>query len=165
MIFKAGPDRRRYNSPVHEDVAAVFVGNEGAPGKYDVHVYPTRSDSLTKVPGRMHIIHSRDCYTSPVTNMTTDDLHDINPAGFPLHELRLKVNCTVVLLKRLPNYSNIIIGPRLNVKDINEAQDCVTCTHNGEDILIYRENFVSRNLTNNFIRYQFPVKLEPYLEH
>ena len=40
MQFKAGPDSRRYYAPTHDDVAAVFVGNDGSPGKQDICVYP-----------------------------------------------------------------------------------------------------------------------------
>ena len=31
MIMREGPDRRRYNAPLHEEVAAIFTGNDGAP--------------------------------------------------------------------------------------------------------------------------------------
>ena len=31
ICMKAGADQRRYNAPSHEEVAAVFVGEDGAP--------------------------------------------------------------------------------------------------------------------------------------
>ena len=31
MYFKAGKDQRRYNKPTHDEVTAVFVGENGAP--------------------------------------------------------------------------------------------------------------------------------------
>ena len=34
MQFKRGPDRRRYNQPTHDEVAAVFVGEDGTPSAY-----------------------------------------------------------------------------------------------------------------------------------
>ena len=41
MIFKRGSDQRRYNEPRHDEVAAIFVGDEGAPPlKRDIIVYP-----------------------------------------------------------------------------------------------------------------------------
>ena len=41
MIFKRGNDQRRYNKPHHDEVAAVFVGDEGAPPcQRDITVYP-----------------------------------------------------------------------------------------------------------------------------
>lgn len=42
MFFKRGPDCRRYNEPTHNEVAAVFVGEDGAPpANRDIVVYPT----------------------------------------------------------------------------------------------------------------------------
>lgn len=41
LHFKRGPDRRRYNEPSHDEVAAVFVGEDGAPpAERDIIVYP-----------------------------------------------------------------------------------------------------------------------------
>ena len=46
MIFKRGSNQRRYNEP-HDEVAAVFVGNEGAPPmERDIIIYP--KDTLCK---------------------------------------------------------------------------------------------------------------------
>ena len=41
MVMREGEDRRRYNAPLHEEVAAIFVGNDGAPPHArDIIVYP-----------------------------------------------------------------------------------------------------------------------------
>ena len=41
MIFKRGKNQRRYNEPRHDEVAAVFVGEEGAPPmERDIIIYP-----------------------------------------------------------------------------------------------------------------------------
>ncbi len=41
MVIKKGKDRRRYNEPSHDEVAAVFVGNDGAPpANRDFVIYP-----------------------------------------------------------------------------------------------------------------------------
>ena len=41
MIFQQGPDQRRYNAPAVDEVAAVFVGKDGAPpGNHDIVIYP-----------------------------------------------------------------------------------------------------------------------------
>ena len=41
MIIKRGHDQRRYNAPRHDEVAAVFVGDDGAPPfERDITVYP-----------------------------------------------------------------------------------------------------------------------------
>jgi hypothetical protein len=41
MVFKTGRDHRRYNEPLHDEVAAIFIADEGAPpGNHDIVVYP-----------------------------------------------------------------------------------------------------------------------------
>ena len=41
MVFREGRDERRYNVPLHDEVAAVFVGEDGAPpGNHDIVAYP-----------------------------------------------------------------------------------------------------------------------------
>ena len=41
LHFKRGPDQRRYNEPTHDEVAAVFIGEDGAPPvNRDVVIYP-----------------------------------------------------------------------------------------------------------------------------
>ena len=41
LFFKRGPDCRRYNEPTHNEVAAVFLGEDGAPpAERDIVVYP-----------------------------------------------------------------------------------------------------------------------------
>ena len=41
MQFRIGRDRRRYNMPHHDEVAVLFVGEDGAPLlAHDITVYP-----------------------------------------------------------------------------------------------------------------------------
>lgn len=41
LHFKRGPDCRRYNEPSHDEVAAIFIGEDGAPPENrDIIVYP-----------------------------------------------------------------------------------------------------------------------------
>ena len=50
MVMREGDDRRRYNAPLHEEVAAIFVGNDGAPpAARDIIVYP-RNRPLRHIP-------------------------------------------------------------------------------------------------------------------
>ena len=41
IFIKAGPNRRRYNAPSHEEVAVVFISEDGAPPiQKDMVIYP-----------------------------------------------------------------------------------------------------------------------------
>ena len=41
LFFKCGSDCRRYNEPTHDEVAAVFVGDDGAPpANHGIVMYP-----------------------------------------------------------------------------------------------------------------------------
>ena len=41
LYFKRGPDQRRYNEPTHDEVATVFIWEDGAPlANRDVVIYP-----------------------------------------------------------------------------------------------------------------------------
>ena len=49
LYLRTGPDRRRYNAPLHDEVAALFTGVDGAPSiPTDVIVYPY-NDYLRKI--------------------------------------------------------------------------------------------------------------------
>ena len=59
LFFKRGPDCRRYNEPTHNEIAAVFVGEDGAPpAERDIVVYPRDSP-----PQRMPYI---SCHVDPM---------------------------------------------------------------------------------------------------
>ena len=43
MFFRRGSDQRRYNEPLHDEIAVVFVGEDGAPPGFkdrDIVVHP-----------------------------------------------------------------------------------------------------------------------------
>ena len=164
MIFSAGPDRRRYNAPTHNDVAAVFVGDDGVPGKQEFCVYPKASDTLHKIEGRLYCVRSTDSLAGPVENVTFNDMHALDLPAFPVHDLRLKVNCRVRLLKELAGYPNIPIGSRLTVTEVRHVQGYINCDFNGLPVTVRRMNFISPQFNSTFIRHQFPLKLETHLE-
>ena len=164
MIFSAGPDRRRYNAPTHNDVAAVFVGEDGVPGKQEFCVYPKASDTLHKIDGPLYCVRSTDSLTEPVENVTFNDMHSLDLPAFPVHDLRLKVNCRVRLLKELADYPNIPVGSRLTVTEVRHVHGYITCDFNGQPVTVRRMDFTSPQYNSTFIRHQFPLKLETHLE-
>ena len=160
MVFSSGPDRRRYNAPTNDDVAVVF--DDSVPGRQELCVYPKASDALCKIEGRRYMLHSRDCFKEPVRNMTTADLHALTPEGFPVHDLCLKVGCTVRLLKRLNMYPDMNVGDRLTVEEVGDYT--IKCKFNNQSVTIGRLNFTSLHHDNEFIRNQFPLKLDRRLD-
>lgn len=155
MVFKAGPDRRRYNPPTTDDVAAVYVGDSnGAPGNQDFCVYPRAGDTLQDVPGTLLHLLSADSLSEPIRGINLTELNSVNPPGFPIHRLNVKESvvlpngtkksCYVRLLKAIDRYPDLIIGTRLKVVRINEAvgNNNIVCVYNDQEITIHRENFI-----------------------
>jgi hypothetical protein len=63
MVIKRGTDKRRYNEPVHDEVAAVFVGPDGAPPEeQDIVVYPRNKPPQTI----SHMSSNTDPMTYPI---------------------------------------------------------------------------------------------------
>ena len=59
MEMVSGPDRRRYNAPLHDEVAAIFVGDNGEPPERDVIVHQRG--------GGLHIIKDISPNCDPMT--------------------------------------------------------------------------------------------------
>ena len=163
--FLPGPDSRRYNAPTHNDVAAVFECVDGSvPSNQEFCVYPKSSDTLHKISGRRYSIKSTDYVTDTAANISLNELHNIDPAGFPLHDLHLKESCNVRLVKQIARYPDIAVGSRLTVSAIRHIQGHITCKYNDQDVVLHRESFSEPYLDGMFIRQQFPIKLETHLE-
>ena len=87
MIFHPGRDKRRYNAALHDEVAAVFVGEDGAPpGSRDIVVYP-RDAPLRQ-------IHSSSSHIDPMTYPL------FFPLGDPGWELNLHHNSEFATAQR-----------------------------------------------------------------
>ena len=81
MVMKRGPDQWRFNEPSHDEVAAVFVGSDGAPPiDRDITVYP-----------RDHPMQKLSFMSSNCDPMTYPLLrpHDIPPAAVRTRRLRV----------------------------------------------------------------------------
>ena len=167
MIFKEGPDRRRYNAPVYEDdVAAVFVGDsDGMPGRRDIAIYPTSVDALSRIPGQLHTLHSQCTFLSDHTNLSMDYLHNIELPSMPPHLLKLKVGCEVRTLKPLRAYPQIAVGSRLKIVSINALHNDITAKYNNQNISLSKINFTSTYNGIQFSRFQYPIKLQSHIQN
>ncbi|XP_066910716.1 uncharacterized protein [Clytia hemisphaerica] len=81
MVMREGHDQRRGNVPLHEEVAAIFTGEDGAPpaGK-NIVVYP-RNHHLQSIPSTSSVV---DPYIYPLLFPRGDLGWDMNmPHGLP----------------------------------------------------------------------------------
>ena len=166
MILKEGPDIRRYNTPSYEDdVAAVFVGDsDDMPRRREICVYPTSSDALSKLPGPIYAFQSQNTFfLSQNANLSSDYLHNIDLPHLPLYDLKLKVGCSIRLLAPLTAYPQISVGSRLKITNINQISDTIIAKYDSEYVNICRMDFNSEHNGIQFLRYQFPIKLETHL--
>ncbi|OCL07399.1 hypothetical protein AOQ84DRAFT_276993, partial [Glonium stellatum] len=92
-------------------------------------------------------------------------LHRLKPPGLPLHRLRIKVGCTVILLASLK--SNIQISEKSHLRILRIAKERLECVVldgqlEGTKSILTRVPFSARYRNEDqysFIRSQFPVRV------
>ncbi|XP_021722674.1 uncharacterized protein LOC110690153 [Chenopodium quinoa] len=95
----------------------------------------------------------------------TEFINKLCPGGMSPHELILKENCPVILLRNLLPSSGLCNGTRLICKKFfpNVIQGIIAVRHyKGEEVFIHRVNLRPSNSVNypfQFERKQFPIKL------
>jgi hypothetical protein len=98
-------------------------------------------------------------------NYPQDFLNSITPNGLPLHELKIKINCPLILLRNLDPRSGLCNGTHLVVKAVDKHildAEIVNGTHAGDRVFIPRIMLSSSkdlSLPFKFKRKQFPVCL------
>ncbi|XP_043463735.1 uncharacterized protein LOC122499439 [Leptopilina heterotoma] len=90
-------------------------------------------------------------------------LNTLNPPNFPPYELRLRVNCIVMLVRNLSINEGLCNGTRLQVLELaNNLLRCKILTGDkaGDVVFIHRIDLYCENLYPfTFKRRQFPIKL------
>lgn len=86
------------------------------------------------------------------------------PSGYPLHLLKLKINCIVIILKNIDQENGLINGTKGKVFLLNKyfiGIRIIGSKYNNEKRFIHKMNFNNSEpqATMNFTRYQLPVKL------
>ena len=127
-------------------------------------MYPKASDSLQKIDGRLYTFKSTDYLAFPVINVGLNELHELAPENFPVHNMVLKITCQVRLLRPIEQHPEIPVGARLIVDGINTEQGYIVCKYKNMAVTLNRINFNGIHLNSTFIRHQFPIKLESNLE-
>ncbi|XP_021839921.1 uncharacterized protein [Spinacia oleracea] len=125
---------------------------------------------LSMIPGEERVYTSAD-RVSPLTNRTsieedlypTEFLNTLQFPGIPNHEMRLKVDCPIILLRNINQVEGLCNGTRLIITRLEaiviEAQ-VVTGKNVGRRVSIPRVEMTPSNHTLPFTmkRRQFPVK-------
>jgi ATP-dependent DNA helicase PIF1 len=118
---------------------------------------------LAKLPGDTHLYKSIDTVqdNEDAINYPTEFLNSLELSGIPSHNLHLKIGAPIMMLRNLdpPNLCN---GTRLIVKklmpNLIEAE-IITGRAAGQSTLIPRIPIIPSNITFEFKRLQFPIRL------
>ncbi|XP_049310663.1 ATP-dependent DNA helicase pif1-like [Bactrocera dorsalis] len=127
------------------------------------HVGQTNADVLTHVPGEVVTYQSVGTVTNQddAVNYPTEFLNSLDLPGFPPHRLQLKVGAPIIMLRNI-NQPRLCNGTRLGVKKV--MNNFIEATilkgkFKGEDVLIPRIPMIPSDLSFEFKRLQFPVRL------
>jgi len=81
------------------------------------HVDQLNASMIDKYPGEEKVYHSFDSVDDDSrNNYPIDFLNSITPNGLPPHELKIKTNCPVILLRNLDPNNSLCNGTRLMVR-------------------------------------------------
>ena len=123
---------------------------------------------LARLDGEEHISYSSDTAKDSNSNeelhFPDEFLHTLKLSGMPPHELRIKKDCVVMLLRNLDCDQGLCNGTRLIVRVIRKhvlGCDIISGSHAGKKAIIPKLSLVPSDTDYNFVfeRYQFPVKL------
>jgi len=130
------------------------------------HVDAVNALMIDRFLGKQKIFYSFDSVDDDSrNNYPLDFLNSITPNGLPPHELKVKKNCPVILLRNLDPHNGLCNGTRLVVRGFqNNSIDAeiVNGQHAGKRVFIPRIPMSpSEDLTLpfKFKRKQFPIRL------
>jgi hypothetical protein len=121
---------------------------------------------IDRFPGKATVFYSFDSVDDDKRNNYPQDfLNSITPNGLPSHELRIKINCPLILLRNLDLCSGLCNGTHLVVKAVDKHildAEIVNGTHGGDMVFIPRiplSPSKDLSLPFKFKSKQFPVHL------
>jgi hypothetical protein len=121
---------------------------------------------ISRMPGQFLRFYSQNSYLSTGNveerQLDTDELTVLTPSGMPPHELCLKVNCSLMLLRNLDMDAGLCNGTILKLLDT--SMHVLTCEiaqgeHAGEIVYLPRIRFECEDNPIPFSRTQFPVRV------
>jgi ATP-dependent DNA helicase PIF1 len=130
------------------------------------HVDRLNAIMIERFPGEEKVYHSFDTVIDdPQNHFPIDFLNSITPNSLPPHELKLKINCPVILLHNLDPNNGLCNGTRLMVRALQDNAidaEIVAGQHARKRVFIPRLPLSPSNdisLPFKFKRKQFPVRL------
>ncbi|XP_039789046.1 ATP-dependent DNA helicase PIF1-like [Panicum virgatum] len=126
----------------------------------------TSATYMREFSGKQKVFYSFDSVNDDsLNNYSLDFLNSITPNGLPPHELKVKKNCPVILLRNLDPHNGLCNGTRLVVRGFqNNSIDAeiVNGQHAGKRVFIPRIPMSpSEDITLpfKFKKKQFPIRL------
>jgi ATP-dependent DNA helicase PIF1 len=97
---------------------------------------------IDRFSGKAMVFYSFDSVDDDERNNYPQDfLNSITPNGLPPHELRIKINCPLILLRNLDLHNGLCNGTRLVVRAVDKHildAEIVNGTHAGDRVFIPR---------------------------
>ena len=162
---------------VNDNIAHNIYPNDLPPNHYanKVILTPTNETALrlnnlilNQLPGNItHIFSVDSIHGDDIDNPEQYPLNYINsltPSGMPPHDLQLKPNCIVTLLRNINPKNGLCNGTRLQVLNVHQRYlQCrnLTGQFNGQDVILPKIALQPSevNLPFQLRRVQFPVRL------
>ncbi|TVU14363.1 hypothetical protein EJB05_37826, partial [Eragrostis curvula] len=145
---------------------AAYMSSRAILSTKNEYVDQLNSKMIETFPGPSKVFYSFDSVEDDqINNYPIDFLNSLTPNGLPPHELKIKINCPLILLRNLDPHNGLCNGTRLVVRGFqNNAIDAeiVGGQHAGKRVFIPRIPLSpSEDLTLpfKFKRIQFPVRL------
>ena len=130
------------------------------------HVDQLNASMIDKFLGEEKVYHSFNSVDDDsMNNYPIDFLNSITPNGLPPHELKIKTNCHVILLRNLDPNNGLCNGTRLMVRAFQDNAidaEIVGGQHEGKQVFIPRIPMSPSDdisLPFKFKRKQFPIRL------
>jgi ATP-dependent DNA helicase PIF1 len=130
------------------------------------HVDALNSRMISVFPGEEKIFYSFDSVDDDSNNnYPLDFLNSITPNGLPPHELKVKKNCPIILLRNLDPHNGLCNGTQLVERAFEDNAidaEIVNEQHHGKRVFIPRIPLSPSediNLPFKFKQKQFPIRL------
>ncbi|XP_002449443.2 uncharacterized protein LOC8071841 [Sorghum bicolor] len=146
--------------------SAAYMSSRAILSTKNDHVDRLNAMMIERFPGDEKVYHSFDTVVDdPQNHFPIDFLNSITPNGLPPQELKLKINCPVILLRNLDPNNGLCNGTRLMVRALQDNAidaEIVAGQHARKRVFIPRLPLSPSDdisLPFKFKRKQFPVHL------